>query len=255
MRFDAHHFCSGNHRANGIAGALLAGALALAAPAAAQVPGVAQIDPQSKNLAPGFRTLPKSTRIVVMPTDIELFSISGGGVLEPRADWTEAASRHFRAALHKKNASLGIQTIELSDKDGDEFADINTLHGAVARAIGMHHFGLGSFNLPTKAGNLDWSLGPAVQDIRKKTGADYALFSWVRDSYTSSERAATMVVMALFGIGLTGGMQTGYASLVDLNTGQVLWFNRLLRASGDLREADKAAETLDTLLNRFPVGR
>ncbi|MBI2293220.1 MAG: hypothetical protein HYU73_23420 [Betaproteobacteria bacterium] len=88
--------------------------------------------------------------------------------------------------------------------------------------------------------------------IKEKTGADYALFSWIRDSYASGERVATMVVLALFGIGVPGGSQVGYASLVDLNTGRILWFNRLLRASGDLREADKAVETLDTLLNNFP---
>ena len=48
-------------------------------------------------------------------------------------------------------------------------------------------------------------------------------------------------------------MQTGYASLVDLKTGRVLWFNRLQRGSGDLREAEKAAETVDALLNEFPI--
>jgi hypothetical protein len=48
-------------------------------------------------------------------------------------------------------------------------------------------------------------------------------------------------------------MQVGYASLVDLNTGQILWFNRLVRGSGDLREADKATETLDALLANFPA--
>ncbi len=64
-----------------------------------------------------------------------------------------------------------------------------------------------------------------------------------------------MVALALFGVGVPGGSQVGYASLVDLNSGQVLWFNRLLRASGDLREAEKAAETLDALLERFPKSR
>ena len=52
---------------------------------------------QSKNLAPGFTALPKGTKVVIMPTDIELFSVSAGGVLEPKADWTEAASKYFKA--------------------------------------------------------------------------------------------------------------------------------------------------------------
>ena len=210
---------------------------------------------QSRNLADGFVALPKNARVVIMPTDIELFSISGGGVLEPKADWTEAASRHFKAALIEKKKSLGATTVELSEKDADEVAEVNTLHAAVARAIAMHHFGPGFLNLPTKAGKLDWSLGDTVRVIKEKTGADYALFSWIRDSYASGERVATMIVLALLGVGVSGGSQIGYASLVDLNTGRIVWFNRLARGSGDLREASKAMETLNTLLDTFPGPR
>ncbi len=208
---------------------------------------------QSKNRAPGFEALAKGATIVIMPADIELFSLSAGGVLEPKADWTEAASRHFRSAMDAKRARLDVKTVQLEEKDVDEIAEINALHAAVSRAIALHHFGPGNMALPTKDGKLDWSMGESVQAIKKKTGADYVFFSWIRDSYTSGERAAAMVFMALLGVGLGGGVQVGNASLVDLNTGQVLWFNRLMRASGDLREPAKAAETLDALLENFPA--
>ena len=208
---------------------------------------------QPANLAPGFDALPKNAKVVIMPTDIELFSVSGGGVLEPKADWTDAASRHFKAALLEKKKSLGATPVELSEKDADDVAEVNALHAAIARSISLHHFGVRSLNLPTKDGKLDWSLGEPVRVIKEKTGADYALFSWIRDSYASGERIAAPIVLALFGIGVSpGGAQIGYASLVDLNTGQVVWFNRLLRGHGDLREPEKAAETLNALLNGFP---
>jgi hypothetical protein len=207
---------------------------------------------QNRNLAEGFTVLPKNAKVVLMPTDIELFSISAGGVPEPKADWTEAAAKHFKAALLEKKKSLGVISVELSEKDADEVAEINTLHAAIARSVSLHHFGPSYFNLPTKAGKLDWSLGDTVRPIKEKSGADYALFSWIRDSYASGERVATMIVLALFGVGVPGGSQIGYASLVDLNTGRIVWFNRLLRATGDLREAGKAAETLNTLLDNFP---
>jgi hypothetical protein len=125
----------------------------------------------------------------------------------------------------------------------------------VARSIATHHFGPGILNLPTKEGKLDWSLGEAVKAIRQKSGADYALFSWIRDSYASAERVAAMIALALLGVGVGGGMQIGYASLVDLNTGQVVWFNRMLRGTGDLREAGPAKETLESLLDKFPVSK
>jgi hypothetical protein len=205
-------------------------------------------------LAPGFTSLPKGTKLVLMPTDIELFSISAGGVFEPKADWTEAASKNFKAALIDKQKALGLPTQELTAAQAEEADEINSLHGAVARAISVHHFG--RLSLPTKDNKLDWSMGEPVQLIQKMTGADYALFTWVRDSYASDERKAAMVAIAVLTLGRAvaqGGSQTGYASLVDLKTGRVVWFNRLLRASGDLREAQNAAETIEALLRDFPV--
>lgn len=41
-------------------------------------------------------------------------------------------------------------------------------------------------------------------------------------------------------------------SLVDLDSGRVLWFNRVRRVSGDLRDQEAAQETLDALLAGFP---
>ncbi|WP_325400075.1 hypothetical protein [Undibacterium sp.] len=210
---------------------------------------------ESLNLAPGFETLPKGAKVVIMPTDIELFSLTAGGVQEPKADWTEAASRYFRAALIAREKALGLTATELNKDDADELSDVNFLHAAVAQSIALHHFGPSNLRLPTKDGKLDWSLGESVASIKQKTGADYAVFSWVRDSYTSSERAVAMFALALVGVGVHGGSQVGYASLVDLNSGRILWFNKLARASGDLREPEKAKETVKALLEKFPVAK
>ncbi len=212
--------------------------------------GAAQAD--SRNLAPGFSKLAKGAKILVMPPDVELFSISAGGVSEPKADWTEAAHLHVHKSLTGKSASLGLKTQELPENDADELAEINALHGAVARSIALHHMVGGNLSLPTKDNKLDWSLGDAVLPIRAKSDADYALFIWMRDSYATSERKVAMFAMALLGVGIVGGMQTGYASLVDLRTGRVMWFNRILRGNGDLREAEAADETVTTLLAQFP---
>ena len=223
----------------------LAAAFALALPPAANAG-------EASRLAPGFTARAPGSTLVVVPPDLELYSISAGGVTEPRADWTEAAQRHFRAALATRREAFGPPPRELSARDLDELDDLNALHGAVAESIFMHHVVGGNWRLPTKRESLDWSLGDAVEPLRRKSGADYALFLWIRDSYASSERKAAMVAMALFGVGLAGGAQVGYASLVDLRDGRVVWFNDLRRPRGDLREAGAAAETLEALLMGFP---
>lgn len=201
--------------------------------------------------ASGFDALPPDAKVMVAPLDVELFSISAGGVLEPRADWTAAATGHMRVALQRKATTLKVGTDELAADAADELAELMHLHGAVARSIAIHH--AGALKLPTKENKLEWSFGDALLPLQQKSGARYALFTWVRDSYASPERVAMMVGMALLGVGLGGGAQVGYASLVDLETGRVLWFNQLVRGSGDLREDKRAAESVDALLAGFPA--
>lgn len=206
-------------------------------------------DENARHLAPGFSTRAAGSRLLVLPADMELFSVSAGGVIEPRADWTEAAQKNFSLALQARRERLGTKVAEMDATQADEFSEIVTLHRAVADAIYTHHREL---ELPTKGRRLDWSLGEAVQPLQQRTGADYALFTWIRDSYASGERKAAMLVLAALGAISLGGQQTGYASLVDLHTGRVVWFNSISRMTGDLREPEPATETVDALLKGFP---
>lgn len=210
---------------------------------------------QGRNIAPDFAGLQRQDTIALMPVDVELFSLSAGGVPEPKADWTAAAQGHMKSAIEAKRTGLGLTTLELSEAEADEFAEQIGLHAAVATAVSLHHVTGGVWALPTKAGKLDWSFGDAMRPLRAKTGARYGLFIWVRDSYASTERKIAMVGLALLGIAATGGFQVGYASLVDLETGQLVWFNRLVRGTGDLREDKPARETVDALLAGFPAVR
>lgn len=203
------------------------------------------------NLAPGFTKLPPESRIALMPADVELFEMGMGGINEPKADWTEAATRNIMADLRARKAKLGARAVEVPRDNDPVVEDLNAVHGAVSRSIMVHHFG--PLKLPTKNGQLDWTLGPEAAQIGAKYNADYALFVWVRDSYASAERKAAMVIGALFGVGMTAGIQQAYASLVDLKTGRIVWFNRLVRGTGDLREAEPATETLDAILAGFPL--
>ena len=71
---------------------------------------------QSRNLAPGFEGLPAGAKAVLMPVDGELFSLSAGGVPEPRADWTADAQRHMNTALKDPTIVKGI--VDRGDEPG-----------------------------------------------------------------------------------------------------------------------------------------
>lgn len=200
--------------------------------------------------APEFDRLAGNSRIVLMPLDVELFTMTAGGMTEPQAHWTEQARNHLLASLRRREAAMDTPLIELADQD-IKVAELNHLHGAVAGAIALHHY-LTYYELPTKEKRMDWHIGADTDWLREKTGADYALFLFVRDSYATAERKMTMFLAAMLGVGIPAGIQIGYASLVDLQTGQIVWFNRLVRGTGDLREAEPAEESITALLDKFP---
>lgn len=212
-------------------------------------------------LAPGFTGLPTGARVLVVEPDIELFLLTTGGVMEPKADWTAAAQANALQQILSRQDALRVSMVKLDEAAADELGEQLNLHAAVANAILTHHFGPKNLHLPSKGGNLDWGFGDALQPVRQKTGADYALFTFARDSYSSAGRKVTTALLALLAAAggavyvRGGGHQVAYSSLVDLQTGRVLWFNWIGRASGDLRESAGAAETIDTLFNGFPAGR
>lgn len=199
----------------------------------------------------------QSVRLLLMPVDVELSELSAGGMPEPNAEWTAKAEKFIneilREEMRKRNASFAVY--EKTDRDSDVNSDlvqVQKLHGAVGKTILVHTLVPG-FELPNKKGKFDWALGAKVRELHERYSADYALFIYLRDSYTSSGRAvAIFLAAALFGVALQGGVQVGFATLVDLRTGDIVWFNRLARGTGDLREKVPAEETVSVLLEDFP---
>ncbi len=197
-------------------------------------------------------------RVLLVPPDIELSVLTAGGLYEPRADWTTAAETHVNTALQelvrKGGDTLVTYEVRLdAPAMSEKYEQIIKLHEAVGRAILIHKY-LPKYRLPTKTGKLGYSLGSTVIGLRNGDDADYALFIYLRDSYQSGGRiAASLVAAAVFGVSLEGGRQVGFASLVDLETGSVVWFNRLVRTTGDLRQIEPAREAVSQLLRDFPL--
>lgn len=199
------------------------------------------------------------TRILLMPMDIELSALTAGGILEPNAEWTANARQFILAAINDKFATRNITVLSketvakvpLNAEEEKLRTQLVKLHEAVGRSILVHQY-MEPFRLPNKEGKFDWTLGDQASFLKEKFGADYALFVYLRDSYVTAGRVAMIFVAAAFGYSMPGGTQVGFASLVDLNTGQVVWFNRLLRGAGDLRNQEDAVESVTALLADFP---
>ena len=195
----------------------------------------------------------KVPTVVLMPLDVELAELSAGGLPEPKSEWTDTALKHMRAALGDQAKQYKVKLVDYNPTSGtteDQTTslDLVKLHRAVGGSVLVHQYIPGR-ELPSKAGKFDWSLGPEVAAIARSHTGDYALFIFVRDSYASAGRVGMIMVAALLGVGVPGGAQVGFASLVDLKTGDIVWFNRLARGHGDLRTPEAAAETVQVLVS------
>jgi hypothetical protein len=204
-----------------------------------------------------WKRAPGTVQVVVMPPDVQLSELTAGGLLEPKAAWTEQARRHVSTALERYLHSKGTTVVPYQQPTSgtdDEASDVQLvkLHDAVGGAILVHKY-MPVLALPTKADQFDWTLGRGIQQLQTRTGADYALFVFFRDSYATSGRVALMVGAAILGVGVSGGQQVGFASLVDLRTGHVLWFNRLISPAGDLRTPEPTGKAVQTLLAELPL--
>jgi len=198
-----------------------------------------------------------SGSVVVIEPDIQLSEVLAGGVSEPRKEWTQSARQLYPAAvrghLGRSNKTFTADfKIPLDLAPESRMGQIIRLNEAVSMSV-LAYSQPGN-QLATKGKRLDWTLGPGVAELRKATGADYALFTYLRDSYTSAGRKALRIVgVLLLGGDIGGGVQVGVTTLVDLRTGQVVWFNFLAKQTGDLRDASGAANTANAMLKGFPL--
>lgn len=211
--------------------------------------GCVRTVPEVATEAPVNWTAEKGKRVVVIEPDVILSELTAGGIAEPRADWTAAGKAFIKSDIAAFLAVRNIDAVPSGEITNPREIQLMKLNGAVGVAILENTI----LNLPTKRKDFNWTLGPGVAALRDRYGCDYALFVFMRDSYSSAGRTAMIIGAALLGVGITGGRQIGLASLVDLRSGQIVWFNRLTSQYGSLKDAKDANDTVANLLKGLPL--
>ncbi len=198
----------------------------------------------------------KNARVVLMPLDIQVSLQTATDLKEPRADWTEAARGNITAgltaALSERQLALKQYRTPRNSRTARRHDQLMKLHSEVGGAIWFYHYG-DFYMLPTKKGRMDWTLGDEAKKLGRNQGAELSLFVVMRESYGTAGRKARAVASQIFGGGTTSDERFAFASLVDLRTGEVVWFNILYSDGGDVREAEPARKVVDQLLSGFPA--
>lgn len=193
-------------------------------------------------------------RILVVEPDVSLSVLTIAGLPEPRADWSKSAQSNLDQAVQQLLRSRSHQFREMDPAEAQEgrVGQLLRLNEAVAQSIMA--FDYGSLDLPNKKGRFDWTLGEGARTLGETYGADYALFVHGAGSYSSGGRKVAMVGMALLGVGMPMGGQQAFASLVDLKTGRVVWFNVARAApTADMRSPEGAQELVAAMMKDAPL--
>ena len=191
-------------------------------------------------------------KILLMPVDIEICELTLAGLCEPRASWTQNSRENiiisFKEVLNKRNAVL--KKYNIIEKN-DNIIQLIKLHTQIGQEIINNEYG--PFELPTKK-EFNWSIGKKVKLLKNKYKSDYAIFIYFRDQYSSTERFIYNIVTAVLfpGIIPIGGSQLAFGSLVNLNNGEITWFNGYYRSFGDVRDLENARDTVNKLFEEFP---
>ncbi len=198
-------------------------------------------------------------KILILRPSISVGAQSTAGMFEPNGEWTEQAKANLQAALAKVQSSLGNAVIvapEAYGEDAQALQEHMQLFAAVSDAVIRYQFFVGN-RLPTKKRDnknavFDWSLGKGVTNLPGAKDADYGLFLFTKDAYGSTGRKMLQLFAAVGGISVKSGVHQGYAGLVDLRTGDLLWLNADAEMGGDVREPDGSEKRIQQLLEDFP---
>lgn len=199
----------------------------------------------------------QGTTILIVTPEVSLGILTASGITEPRAEWSKAATGYFSDALKKalETREYATHEIHLDTYEDPRALQMLKLNDEVISSIMLNSF----YKLPTKT-TFDWTLGENAGILIPADLADtetaprYALFLRARGSYQSSAKAALNVGMALLGGPMQFGGQAVQATLVDLETGQIVWYEMdAVPAGEDIREPEGAVSVIERLFKKLPL--
>jgi hypothetical protein len=194
-----------------------------------------------------------NAKVLLVQPDVQLSVLTAAGLQEARADWSKQGQDDLSAdiATALRGRSHPFQSVDPALLAEGRTGQLMRLHEAVGQSIMAFSYAL---PLPTKKDGFDWTLGEGAQALGRGQGADYALFVTARGSYASAGRKAMMIGAAMLGVSMPLGSQQVFASLVDLKTGRVVWFNMALAGpSADIRTPDGSKSLVASLLKGAPL--
>lgn len=219
-------------------------------------PDQAAAEPAS---APPPATAEVAHKVILLPVEFTVYERSAGGGREAVPDWTEAARANISAsAAAVLQSRAHLELVPMPDLTPDETKVLHEHVGLVRLIVMQGNFFPGGPWQARKA-DYDRGLGPGLQFLAEKTGAEYAVLLDGAQYKQSGGSVLSQLALAALGVGTGGGGTYLSGSLLDLARGEVSWFNaqtgmEILGMTGsDIRNSGEAQSVLRKLFEPYPT--
>ena len=184
-------------------------------------------------------------KLLVLPVTVSISEISAGGVVQEDPIWSKEGESAMTLAVKEyftKRGATSLQSMpEMSDEEEELVHEHILLYDAVASqayiAANMPAYGWSHL-----AADFHYTLGNGLRFLKQKSGADAALIVIGYDSISTGGRKAMVAIAALAGVGMPLGSSKVLVGIVDLEDGDILWFQHsFAQGNLDLRKPEDAS--------------
>jgi hypothetical protein len=197
-----------------------------------------------------------------MPPDVKIHSLTAGGVPELIDEWSQDSKTIIIDLIKEELGVLPLLRLSFIEEDSLSTSDKlfikeeKGLFSAVANGVVMHTY-LPESKFKHKLESFDYTLGPEVSQILDIHQCDALLFCSGSNYIWTTGRVILSIFSTLAGAA-TGvyvipmpGPEWIMVSLVDVKTGDVVWFN-YIPMPGDLRNKEVDRKLIKKLFSDFP---
>jgi len=166
----------------------------------------------------------KPVKLLVMPVEIAINTLTASGNLELEVDATEKAKVAVQAVLHSETQRGKLELLHMPPLNAEEDKIVRE-HVALYDTVGGTAINFTPI-FAHKRKNFDYTLGDGLAFLKERTGADAALFVNAYNTNSSGGRVAAATFAAMWGVAIPMGVDYSVVSIVDLETGNILWLNK-----------------------------
>ncbi len=208
--------------------------------------------------------LQSAKSITLLPPKVDVYEVSTGGIDEKIDEWSKSGTENVTKALKEELEDTSgfylkiVQPESLSVSASENLDETQALYEALNSSIALHMYGDEKERFSDRMDNFQYSLGSEVNDIVPQS--DLLLLVRGVDFRASTGRglvkAGLAVIGALFGyVSVPEGEPTLLSlSVVEAKTGDILWYNLLVRrGAADFREYKSSLSLVKKLFKKFPI--